>query len=342
MPPVKRSWDTVVVGDGPVGLAAVLAAARRGRTLLVGRRKPSSEQPRIDAVPAPFLTLLLEFGVHPAFLGVRELHDTRLVAWERAEPELIRGPATAHVERPALERALAGLVDGMAGIEVTTFPSFPSPTANTVIDATGRRAISAQHRVHPPEPWTARTFWTPGSFTVAARAFRMAALPDGYAYRLGSGTRVVLGIVGEKVALRQTPDEVEQRLRAQGAGWLLAGLPALSVMKVGRGGAASLQWTEGKTTTTLRVGDAELARDALASQGLAIGVSDALQLATGETTPGSDWARRQQEQRERHISTLLAVIARCRFRNHPTWSRYADFLAAHAPADQHDISLQSS
>ena len=101
-PAMGPSCDAVVVGAGPVGLAAVLAAARRGRSLLVARRTPAAEPPRIDAVPAPFLALLLELGVHPDLLGVRRLHDTRLVAWERAEPEVIRGPATAHMKSTTL------------------------------------------------------------------------------------------------------------------------------------------------------------------------------------------------------------------------------------------------
>jgi 2-polyprenyl-6-methoxyphenol hydroxylase-like FAD-dependent oxidoreductase len=328
------SCDAVVVGAGPVGLAAVLAAARRGRSLLVARRTPPAKPPRIDAVPAPFLALLLELGVHPALLGVRRLHDTRLVAWERAEPEVIRGPATAHIERPALERLLAGLVARTPRIELVTLAPLRAPATRLVIDATGRRAISAQRRVHPPEPWLARTFWAPGSFTPAAQAFRMAALPDGYAYRLGSGTLIMVGIVGARAGARRTPDQVERHLRDFGAGWLLAGLPALGGMRAGRGGVASCQWSEGGSASVLRVGDAALARDALAAQGIASGVSDAFQLAAGEAVPGPGWAARQHEQREKHLTALLAVVERCRFRELPTWSRYADFLAEHALASR--------
>jgi hypothetical protein len=326
---VARRWETVVVGGGPVGLVAALAAARRGPTLLATRRpRLSGDARRIDVVPAPFLALLLEFGIHPAVLGVRHLHDARLVAWGSAEPAIIRGPATAHVERSALERALAERVGRTPGIETATLPGFPPPSlARRVIDATGRRAASARRRIHPPEPWIARTFWAPsgGGMTTAAQAFRLAALPEGYAYRLGSADAIMLGVVGAKAAVARSPPEaIERHLRACGAGWLLAGLPALGDLRPGRGGVASAQWSEGDGEV-LRVGDAELARDALASQGLANGVSDALHLAAGESGPA--WAERRLEQRERHLSALLSSLGDCRFRALPAWSRYAAFLA---------------
>jgi hypothetical protein len=322
---VRQAWTTVVLGAGPVGLVAALAAARRGRTLLIAPRLPTvTDLPRIDAVPATFLTLLLEFGIHPATIGVRkQLHDARLVAWEGTEPAIIRGPAAAHIERSALEGALGDVVRQTPRIEVAHKAAATIPPAGLIIDATGRRAVSAERRIGPPEQWVARSFWHAGRFSAAAQAFRIAALPDGYAYRLGNGDRLVLGMVGRAAA--RPPDQVGRYLREAGAGWLLTGLPALTEMHAGRGGMTSVQWSEGGSIP--RIGDAELARDTLASQGLATGVSDAVRLAAGETTPGAFWVLRQQEQRERHLSTLIAMIKRCRFRNSTAWAQYADFLA---------------
>lgn len=324
---MTQSIDMMVVGAGPVGLVAAFVAARQGRSVVVVGVRPCAEPTRIDAVPAPFLALLLEFGVHPALLGVRELHNTRLVAWERAEPEVVRGRAMAHIERPALEKALLGLVERTPGIEVVGSPGYPTALPPVIIDATGRRAVSARRIVRPPEARIARVFVASGCFGAAAQAFRISALPEGYAYRLGTGSRIVLGIVGEKASAQRPPAEIERHLRCLGAGWLLAGLPALSEMKAGRSGVASVQWSEGGPRV-LRVGDAELARDALASQGLATGVSDALHVAAAGTRPG--WARRRQDQREKHVSRLISLLARCRFRDCPAWSRYAKFLVAHA------------
>ncbi|QLH38120.1 MAG: hypothetical protein HWD60_02860 [Defluviicoccus sp.] len=324
---MTRSIDTMVVGAGPVGLVAALVAARQGRRVALVGAGPSAEAPRIDAVPAPFLALLLELGVHPVRLGVRDLHDTRLVAWERAEPEVVRGRAMAHIERPALEKALLGLVERTPGIELIATRAFRLGVSPVIIDATGRRAVSARRIVAPPEPRIARVFVASGRFGPPAQAFGIAALPDGYAYRLGTDHRIVLGIVGEKAAVRRPLAEIEGHLRGLGAGWLLAACRRRGRNDRREGGVASVQWSEGGTRV-LRVGDAELARDALASQGLASGVSDALHVAAGETRPG--WARRRQDQRDTHVGRLRGLVARCRFHDCPAWSRYADFLNAHA------------
>ena len=300
---------------------SALEAARPDLVVVLGHRAPTRRWlPQLAAIDEVAPTL----GVHPALLHVKQLHDTRLVAWETAEPKIIRGPASAHVERPALEHALAALVSRVPAIEPATTASFGLTGAARVIDATGRRAFSAQRRIGPPEPWIARTFCASGRFTAAEQAFRMAALPDGYAYRLGTDTRIVLGVAGIVSALRRTAEETERHLADSRGGWLLAGLPRLSAMLAGRGGVASVQWTEGNRAM-LRVGDAALARDALASQGLANGVSDAMHVAAGESGESSE--RRRREQREKHVSALLAIIARCRYRHSPSWSCHSTMSA---------------
>jgi flavin-dependent dehydrogenase len=314
---VSACRPTTIIGAGPAGLAAALALAGRGQVQIVAPNLPQSGDPaRIDAVPAPLLALLLELGVHPTQLDVRELHDMRISAWGTARPEVARGHAVAHVKRPALELALLSAVARAPNIRVTD-RVLAEP--GRVIDATGRRAASARLVLRPPEPWLARVFWAEGRFDPRAQAFRIAALLEGYAYRLGTAARVMLGVVAPKSAEPPT----EEWLRAAGAGWLLAGLPSLCDMRPGRGGVASVQWAERGGGAEL-AGDAALARDSLSSQGLAAGIADAVALARGLTEPG-----RQALQRERHLRSLAGLIASSRFAAAPAWSDYGTFLAAH-------------
>jgi hypothetical protein len=329
----SHSWNTVVLGAGPVGLIAALAAARRGRTTLVTPHWPPRPcKPRIDVIPAPFLTLLLELGVDPGQLDIEHLHDARLVAWETAEPTVRRCPASAHVERSRLECALAYAAGRAPNIEVVVkIGDWPSLRPNLVIDATGRAAISAEQRVAPRRLWHAQTFYTATHVSKAVQGFRMAALPSGYVYRLGSAHHLMVGVV--RCGARRSPDEIEDDIRASGGSWLLAGVPHLISMCRGRGGATSVQWSEGGYSPT-RVGDASLARDSLASQGIAAGGSDALQLASGTLPQAAPWLDRVADQRNRHLAALRATIAACRFDGHSTWTEYARFIASHTQNGQ--------
>jgi hypothetical protein len=318
----------VVLGAGPVGLIAALAAARRGPTTLVTAHwPPSSSRRRIDVIPAPFLTLLLELGVDPGQLGVEDLQDTRLVAWENVDPTARRSPASAHVERSRLECALAYAAERAPNIEVVVKKGdCRSLHPDLVIDATGRTAASAERRIAPRRLWYAQTFYTAMHVSKAVQGFRLAALPRGYVYRLGSAHHLMIGVVGCEP--RRTPEQIEDDIRESGGGWLLAGAPRLGSMCRGRGGATSVQWSEGGDSPT-RVGDASLARDALASQGMAAGGSDALQLGSGALLPVARWLDRVADQRSRHLSALRATIAACRFRGHSAWAEYARFIEKH-------------
>jgi len=199
------------------------------------------------------------------------------------------------------------------------------PRADLAIDASGRRAVTAARIIAPAEKWKARIFCAEAAPRGDAGAFRICALPDGYAYRVGSSRHMMLGIVGPEIG--GAAWELEQRLRADGAGWLLDGLPALREMCPGLGGVASVQWSETRDTA-MAVGDAALARDVLAAQGIAGGSADALRLAAGEIAPGLPWRERLDEQRRRHLSSLRSAVDRCRYRHLPAWVRYSQFLAA--------------
>src|SRR5882757_5649702 len=160
----RRRLRTLILGSGPVALVAGLAAARCGPTILsVLDWPPSAHRPRIDVIPAPFLTLLLELGVDPGQLQIAELHDARLTAWDWELPRLYRTPACAHIERATLEHALAHAVARNSHIQISIASRhIPWPTADRVFDATGRKAITAECRSGPAPIWHAHTLYCEG------------------------------------------------------------------------------------------------------------------------------------------------------------------------------------
>ena len=112
-----------------------------------------------------------------------------------------------------------------------------------MIDATGRRAVSTTRTTGLAKPWIARVFSRYGVFDKAAQAFRLAALPAGYAYRLASSRLLAIGVVVSKAAGGMTPNDIEKYVHAAGAGWVLEGLGSLDSIQAGKGGIASVQWS---------------------------------------------------------------------------------------------------
>jgi 2-polyprenyl-6-methoxyphenol hydroxylase-like FAD-dependent oxidoreductase len=326
-----------VIGAGPVGLIAALQLARAGHEVAVmARRLPARDDPpRVDAAPAALLSLLVELGIHPASIGATEIFTRRFVAWSSGAPRLIDGPATVHIERPALDVALLDALRRCDGVSIAVRRWDPAPDGapvDQIIDASGRAAVTAVRRIRPDRPWVARTFSLDRAACRATADFAIAALPSGYAYRLGGASRLIFGVVGRGPAVTGPAAAVEQRIR-RAASWIMEGLPSLAHMAEGAAGAASTQWTEGDATP--RIGDAALARDALASQGLATGASDAL-LAVAAATPGDlDLMRvRQAQQRQAHLRALLGMIDESFYRQRPIWRDYRAFLAAHLGDDR--------
>jgi hypothetical protein len=98
-------------------------------------------------------------------------------------------------------------------------------------------------------------------------------------------------------------------------------------MKPGRGGKCSVQWASGGSGA-VRVGDADFAFDALAAQGIANGMSDALHLAE----PAPVRSERAAHRRASHLRNLTDALRRCRFADEPAWRAYADWLGPGLPA----------
>jgi flavin-dependent dehydrogenase len=331
-----RKFDVAVLGAGPVGLIAALQLARLGQTVvIVTKNLPEADgSRRVDAVPAAFLALLVEFGIHPALVGADRLHSFRFSAWESGEFAASEGAKTAHLERPALDIALLDQVHHV-GIPIM-FPPFhlrdggisgEGWQARRVIDATGRAAVTASQLIRPPRPWVARTFWVSRARCQANPAFSIGALPDGYVYRLGGAFTITLGIAGRGAAVSGSVSALQERLRSS-APWLLQGLPALADMNHGVTCAASTQWSE--NNSGLRIGDAALARDALSSQGIAAGTSEALLAAAAASGDELELIReRQREQRQAHLTSLLRLIDHSRYSALPVWQDYRGFVAQH-------------
>jgi len=326
-------YDAIVLGAGPVGLVAASALARKRRVALITHQLPAAnDPPRVEAVPAALLTLLLEFGVHPAELGVTRLYESRVSAWEAASPDTQAGPAMAHIERPALElallhRALAtprlDLIQRLVSAQLVEQLSRAAKPGCRLLDATGRRAVSAVAITQPPRPWGSRGFWFSNERQQFDGTFGLAALPDGYVYRLGSSRLTGLGFVGRGKLLKASAQELRRELRSCGVDWILVGLPPLEQMKPGKTALASVQWaTNG---AAMMLGDAALARDALSSQGLSCGISEALYAAAGKNL-SSLLEARQTEQRGLHLQSLGQLISRCRYHHLAAWQSYAAYI----------------
>ena len=212
------------------------------------------------------------------------------------DPSTTRGRAVAHLDQVQLTAELLDVARRHPMLSIKSESQTPvrrnglwhgtSWRARTLLDATGRAMAMSSCRVHPPRPWVARPFWRIASSTQAGhlcadRSFRIAALPFGYAYRLGSNTADMVWVVGRGEPLSHSPASLERHLRSLGAGWLLEGFAPLTSAHTGRSHPASVQWSQDSQCST--IGDAALCRDILSSQGLAAGISDALYAAAARS-----------------------------------------------------------
>lgn len=327
----KALPPTLIIGSGPVAAAAAIVLARSRDVILSTGKPPGRAPSRIDSLPLHSLAALIELGVHPAEIGISERHDTGLSAWDGASPKAVTAFPKVHVDRRLLDAALLGRACRLPG--VTIAERLPPEGFESVVDASGRRALTAAAVHRPATGWVARTRLLPGRYSPAQAALRIAATAQGYAYRLATPAMLVLGFVGPSPLFRHGDAAFEHGLKEAGAGWILAGLPAIEQMEAGRGGACSVQWTD--AARALAVGDASFAPDALAAQGLAAGLADALRLA--DPAPPDPAARR-----ERHVATLRGVLARCRWARASAWAEYDRSLAAWIRAPRRDGAEQAA
>ena len=332
-----RSFDIAVLGGGPAGLVAALVAARSARTVLVLNRPPQDDAAlRIDAVPARTLALLVELGIAPQTIGAETLHERQGACWQTATPECKRAAKTAHIERPRLELALFEVLRADGRIQIAIDGTQPKLRgdfrglgwrAGHLIDATGRAAATARARLKARPAWGSRFFWTMRHATRATPEFRIAALPGGYAYRLGAAERIGIGLVGRGALLKADAADLAGLRRDEAFAWLCEGMPPLGAMTAGASGATSVQWaTPGPAAL---IGDAAIARDPLSSQGLAASLSDAHYAVAALLFDKADTLRdRQSENLGAHLQHLREVLRHCRHRDAPHWAAYERFVAA--------------
>ena len=328
----------VVVGAGPAGIIAALELSKTFPTTLVVQSPPLLQHcHRIDSVPASLLALLLDFGIHPRELAIDILHSSQLRAWVDSGIQENPIPVSAHVERPLLEQALLKRAGASSSITIRPFDRellkhFRVEEERQriyLMDATGRKSISAEKIVRPPHSWVARSFVV--GRTGSDPGMRIASLPGGYVYRMGSSRHLALTVVGRGDLVTGTPRQIERYAIENGAGWIFEGLPVLSELSTGRASTASVQWSIG--SYGYRIGDAAIARDSLSGQGIALGITDALCAASSlrESNDFGLWSKRQAEQKNAHITSLRAALLSSRFTSEPTWRDYSEFLGRYTP-----------
>jgi hypothetical protein len=139
----------------------------------------------------------------------------------------------------------------------------------------------------------------------------------------------MLGLVQGKRQWRESVGPIADQICSVGAEWLLAGMPGASG-DGGIGGVASVQWSR-NTDQAIPIGDAAFARDALASQGIANGISGGLSLFESPD-PRRSYCRRIRGEVLGHIATLQRLVHSCVHAPQPYWRGYADFLARLGPA----------
>jgi hypothetical protein len=321
----------VVLGCGPVGLVAALRARQLGLPVevLTDRMPTGADPSRIEVVPAQTVALLVEFGLPPRSLGIDKLEERRRTQWEPGELVIAKAPAAAHIARPALELGLLAMAE-REGVRFSPTGSARLSSAQTadcgiaVLDATGRVASTATAVVRPVAPLVCRTFVQDAVRGIDLDGFSIAAGPDGYAYRLGNARQIAFGVVGHGGHLKGGARSVLEGVRSY-APWIVQGLDA-DQLQPGGSGAASLQWCAESPAGVRPIGDAHIARDALASQGLAIGFSDALQTVSalaGTPSAAGGGAKHQLSLHRKRVSDL---VARSPFADVHVWQEYLEFL----------------
>ena len=158
----------------------------------------------------------------------------------------------------------------------------------------------------------------------------------------GSGLMIAAG--SEGYAYRRanvvTPNQQIVKKIAAFAPWLVRDI-ASEHLQFGASGAASVQWSRDDNVGGIRIGDATFARDALASQGLAMGFSDALK-AIIQLDHGLRKSQRSTKKEAilLHCGRIVRQINTSAFRSARPWIEYSEFLSNRASLVQSDCEKE--
>jgi hypothetical protein len=331
---VYRAKPLIILGCGPIGLLCAIRGRQVGLDVeIYSNGTPQAQAaPRLECVPSQFVALLVEFGISPKRAGIDRLHRTRTMQWSSRAAITLPAPDAAHIERPALDIALlqtalqAGAkLDVLNERQLGELQQRHRENRCLLLDATGRAALTARRRTAPKRPPVARLFHLPTP-KVSSSDLMIAAGPAGYAYRLGNATMLTLGAVGRRDFVRGDSRQIVASI-AEFAPWLVQDIPR-EYLEPGASGPAGVQWSDGDSENGVRVGDAAFARDALASQGLAIGLSDALKALIPNNDGGAPSHRLDERAAVAlHCRRIAEQIAGSRFSAAPHWAEYSEFLA---------------
>ena len=329
-----RLKQLIVLGSGPIGLLCALRGRQLGMDvdIYTNRLPLPQDPPRIECVPAQVVALLVEFGVSPTRIGVDALFHERIMQWSSRTVVLTQTPDVAHVGRPALDIALletalrAGArIGALQGGLLEGFRRRRN-AESLFLDASGRSAVTAMHRVGPKRPLVARLFHLPMRPSLYGSGLMVAAGAEGYAYRLANAATLTIGVVGRKDFVRGDSQQIVEKI-AVFAPWLVRDI-ASAHLQSGASGAASVQWSRDDNVGGIRIGDAFFARDALASQGLAMGFSDALK-AIIQPDHGLRKSPRADAKKTMllHCRRVVRQINSSTFRSAAPWIEYSEFLS---------------
>jgi hypothetical protein len=340
---MRRLNRLIVLGSGPVGLLAALRGRQLGMDVDVytnGVPLPQ-DPPRVECVPAQVVALLIEFGVSPKRIGVDALFHERMMQWSRRTAIVAQTPKVAHVGRPALDIALleTALRTGarINALQAGLLEEFRQHRNSecSFLDASGRSAVTATQRMGPKRPLVARLFHLPMRPSLCGSGLMIAAGAEGYAYRLANAATLTIGVVGRKDFVRGDSQQIVEKI-AVFAPWLVRDI-ANEPLQFGASGAASVQWSRDDNVGGVRVGDASFARDALASQGLAMGFSDALKAII---QPYHGLRKSQRPNKKEtillHCRRIVRQINSSAFRSARPWIEYSEFLSNLATLVQSD------
>ena len=338
-----RLKQLIVLGSGPIGLLCALRGRQLGMDVDVytnGLPLPQ-DPPRVECVPAQVVALLIEFGVNPTRIGVDALFQERIIQWSSRTVVVTQTPDVAHVGRPALDIALletalrtGARINALQGGLLEDFRRRRNEEC-LFLDASGRSAVTATQRMRPKRPLVARLFHLPTRRSRYDSGLMIAAGAEGYAYRLANAATLTIGVVGRKDFVRGDSQQIVEKVGAF-APWLVRDITS-SHLQSGASGAASVQWSRDDNIGGIRVGDASFARDALASQGLAIGFSDALKTII---QPDHGFHKSPRADAKKtillHCRRVVRQINSSTFRLAQPWIEYSEFLSNLASLAQRD------